>query len=275
MRRLTRGVIRRLLPPRLREAFAAYRGLPADVPVLTEVPPGERVLVLAPHMDDEVIGCGGTLVKHAERGCALAVAILTDGALGDPAAEAAPMPEEARRESRRALCEIRREESRAAAKVLGVEELVFLDCPDGGLTGSPTARVAVERLVGEYRPDVLYAPFVTDAHPDHRAAARLVAGLASRRPELLVAAYEVWTPLHPTCLVDITAQAERKTEALACFQSQLSHNDFRHTALGLNAYRSMFHLSGRGFAEAFFAAPARVHAALAEMLDRGRESARP
>lgn len=232
-------------------------------------------MVLAPHMDDEVIGCGGTMVKHADRGCAITVAILTDGSLGDPVAEATPMSPEVRTEVNRTLTEIRKDESRAAAKVLGVEDIRFLDLPDGGLSGAPGAGQVVAELVAEVHPDVLYAPFVTDRQVDHRAVAELIAGLARRWPDLPVLGYEVWSPLHATCLVDITHQADRKRQALDCFPSQLAHNDYRHTALGLNAFRTIHHLGGRGFAEAFFAAPARVHATLVEILDRERRRARP
>lgn len=257
-----RALRRWLLPRRLRETFGAFRHLGAEVPELIEVPAGHRVLVLAPHMDDEVIGCGGTLAKHADRGCAITIAVLTDGCLGDPVAEATPMPETARAEARRALTEIRKQESRAAAKCLGVDEVRFLDFPDGGLAAAPGAREAVEQVVAECRPDVLYAPFITDRQSDHRAAADLTAALAPRWPDLLVVGYEVWSPLHATWMVDITAQADRKRQALECFRSQLAHNDYRHTALGLNAFRTMY-LGGLGFAEAFFAASARLYAALA------------
>jgi LmbE family N-acetylglucosaminyl deacetylase len=259
---VAKAVARRLLSPRLREEIEVYRRLAPGIPELVEVPPGHRVLVLAPHMDDEVIGCGGTLAKHADNGCAITVAVLTDGGLGDPVMEATPMPPTVRAQARRALTELRKEESRAAARCLGVKGLHFLDFPDGELAEAPGAREAVARVVADCGPDVLYAPFVTDRQKDHRATADLVAALAPRWPDLLVLGYEVWSPLHATWMVDITAQSGRKREALDCFTSQLPHNDYRHTALGLNAFRSMYHLAGQGFAEAFFAAPARAYADL-------------
>lgn len=257
------GIARRCLPSPVRGAIQLYRRVGDEAPALIDLPPGDRVLVLAPHMDDEVIGCGGTLVKHAERGCAITVAVLTDGSLGDPVAEAKAMPQAARDEMRKVLSEVRKNESRAAARVLGVEEVRFLGFIDGGLAQAPGAQETVQRLVADCRPDMLYAPFVTDRHPDHRATASLAAVLGRRWPDLLIVGYEVWSPLScATWMVDITAQVERKRQALECYASQLVHNDYRHTSLGLNAYRTMF-LGGRGFVEAFFAVPARAYAVMA------------
>ncbi len=99
--RIIRAVGQQLVSLRFWKTLRAFRQLGADVPDLIEIPQGHRILVLAPHMDDEVIGCGGTMVKHADRGCAITVAILTDGSLGDPVAEATPMSPEARTEVRR------------------------------------------------------------------------------------------------------------------------------------------------------------------------------
>lgn len=270
MRQVAVAAVRCLLPSRLRQTIRVYRRLAetAEVPELMEVPPGRQILVLAPHMDDEVIGCGGTLAKHAIRGCNIVVVVLTDGSLGDPVLESTSTSEPVRLEARGILKEIRKKESRAAAKCLGVQEVQFLDFPDCSLANTQGAREAVARIVADYRPDVLYVPFVTDRHPDHRALADIVASLAVNWPELLVAGYEVWSPLHANCMVDITAQLDRKLKALNCFSSQLQHNYYHHTVLGLNAFRSMYHLQGQGYAEAFFAVPARLFAVIANAVRR-------
>lgn len=264
-RQLVRSIIRRFLPRRLGEMIRLYRKLDAtlDIPELLEIPPGNRVLVLAPHMDDEVIGCGGTLAKHVNNGCEVTVAILTDGSLGDPVSEALELHETARSEARTKLSELRKNESRAAARCLGVQDIRFLDFPDGGLSKASGVREAVAELIAERQPDVLYVPFITERHKDHRAAAELAVALVSKLPDLLIVSYEVWNPLHATLLIDITAQIDQKRDALNCFSSQLRHNDYRHTTLGLNAFWSLYHLNGCGFAEAFFAAPVRIYADIA------------
>lgn len=265
VRQIVRPIARRLLPPRMKEAIRLYRKLDAalDIPELLEIPPGNRVLVLAPHMDDEVIGCGGTLAKHVNKGCEVTVAILTDGSLGDPVSEALQLQKTARSEARTKLSELRKNESRAAAKCLGVQDIQFLDFPDGSLGNALGAREAVAALIADRRPEVLYIPFITERHKDHRAAAELAVALASNLPDLLVVSYAVWNPLHATLMIDITAQIDQKHEALNCFSSQLRHNDYRHATLGLNAFWSMYHLNGRGFAEAFFAVPVRIFADIA------------
>jgi LmbE family N-acetylglucosaminyl deacetylase len=67
----------------------------------------------------------------------------------------------------------------------------------------------------------------------------------------LCCGYEVWAPIEPNCLVDITSVAARKQRALAQFASQMATIDYSRCIMGLHAYRSMIHLQGRGFAEAF------------------------
>lgn len=269
-RRFTQLIERHLLGPHLREVVQIYRylGTTIDIPELVEVPLGQRILVLAPHMDDEVIGCGGTLAKHADKGCEITVAVLTDGSLGDPESEAQQMLDTARAEARKKLTDLRRKESLAAAKCLGVQQIRFFDFPDGRLVNTPDALMAVTQLISDYLPDVLYSPSFHDQHTDHRAVGSIVAAVASRWPDLLVANYEVWSPIHANWIVDITNQINRKREALNCFSSQLWHNDYHHTIFGLNAFRTIYHLHGHGYAEAFFAVPARVFADIANTIRR-------
>ena len=85
---------------------------------------------------------------------------------------------------------------------------------------------AVARLLAEKKPAVVYAPAVTDGHPDHWGSNRvLYAALKARRrragaARLLVRGYEVWSPLPANRLCDITAQADLKRRAIELFPSQ-------------------------------------------------------
>ncbi len=224
------------------------------VPPPLDRPPGARVLVLAPHMDDETLGCGGSLYRHVLAGESVTIAYLTDGRKGDPALNARALPPDERERLEDALAAARREEARGAAEILGVRDLRFLDNRDQELCLTPHTRQQVRELLEELKPDLVYLPFPTDYHPDHRATNRiLLAALSVARgiESPLCCGYEVWAPIEPNCLVDITSVAERKQRALAQFASQMATIDYSRCIMGLHAYRSMVHLHGRGFAEAF------------------------
>jgi LmbE family N-acetylglucosaminyl deacetylase/glycosyltransferase involved in cell wall biosynthesis len=200
---------------------------------------GERLLVLAPHPDDEVIGCGGILALHLSEGRAVRVLIATDGAAqsgGDPT----------RRE----------EESRRGLAHLGSAELEFLRFPDRGLDGTVADPIRAHLL--EFRPDLVLVPSAAEIHPDHIALSRAFHELVQRDETLFgdlavarVAFYEVSHPLRPNILVDITSVAEKKWAAIAEHTSQTGVRDYTAYARGLNAYRTMTLPAPVKYAEAY------------------------
>jgi LmbE family N-acetylglucosaminyl deacetylase len=209
-------------------------------------PGAERVLVIAPHMDDEVIGCGGTLARHRAAGGEVTALFLTDGRrgaaqIGDPAG----------------LVATRKAEATRALGELGIASPRFLDGPDGALADSASLAAALRTVLEATRPEIVYLPFFLEEHPDHRAAsALLAAAVRGTSLDFRCFGYEVWTPLFPNCLVRIDASVEAKRRALLHYQSQLAEADYLHTALGLNAYRSSALLDPAcRFVEAFYAVP--------------------
>ena len=90
-------------------------------PRLVDVPEGRRILVLAPHMDDEILGCGGTLRKHVRAGAGVTAVFMTDGRRGDPELNAARLPEAERRA--RYECRCMRQPFRGAAPLLRPKRL--------------------------------------------------------------------------------------------------------------------------------------------------------
>jgi LmbE family N-acetylglucosaminyl deacetylase len=199
----------------------------------------EPVLVLAPHPDDEVIGPGGTIRRHVLAGAAVQPVILTDGKWGGFNGDGK-------------LVERRKAESRRAAEILGSREPTFLDEPDGSLEDS--GRV-VDKLLEIFRgvkPRYVYLPALTDEHHDHWATNCILNSLLARVAEgerPVVRGYEVWTPLPANRVVDITEIAELKREAIGAFESQISTYDYAGAVLGLNHYRALRKLRGKGFAE--------------------------
>lgn len=204
---------------------------------------GERLLVLAPHPDDEVIGCGGVVAQHLREHRAVRVVIATDGAEGGSPTE-------------------REDESRRGIALLGPAEVVFLGFADRSLGEDAAERIRVQLL--EFRPDLVLVPSPVEIHPDHVALARAFCAAVQRDETLFadlavtrVAFYEVSAPLpRPNTLVDISDVAETKYAAVAEHASQLALHDYVGYARGLNTYRAMTLPAGETgkarFAEAYY-----------------------
>ena len=155
------------------DAHAAMRGLPfTDVSGITA---GRPVLVIAPHPDDEVIGCGGMILRSLAVGIAPAIAIVTDGSGSHPNSMKFPPP---------AVKALRMQEARQAAAELGLppDRLHFLDYRDSVAPhDGPDFDRGVERLIGlaaQYDCRVICAPWRLDPHGDHLAVHKMAVRVA-------------------------------------------------------------------------------------------------
>ncbi len=206
----------------------------------------ERVLVLAPHPDDEAIGCGGAICLHRRRGDPVYVVFLTSGERYTD-----NVPAEMNRSLREA-------EAEQAGRVLDVQGLEFLRLPDLGLSEVIDRAADQLRPVVEIRaPAFIYLPHPEEAHPDHAAALPIVraalAGLSppGRLPELR--GYEVWSPLGRYDWVeDVSGVMPQKLRAVRCYPSQLRLFRYDAAVRGLNRYRGILGAGSR-YAEAFVA----------------------
>ena len=118
----------------------------------------ERYLFIGPHPDDIEIGAGATAAKLAQAGKKIAFLCCTDGRYGS----ATVPPEE--------LIPIRRAEAEASAAALGVHDVRFLPFCDGGFYDTAKLRGEIARVVGEFKPDVIFCPdhrVKSECHPDH------------------------------------------------------------------------------------------------------------
>jgi N-acetylglucosamine malate deacetylase 1 len=230
---------------------------------LVAEPPGERIVVLAPHMDDEVIGCGGALCKYVRRGAAVTVVYVTDGRMGSKALARASGVQ--LQQGVAELVATRRREAELAMQDLGIRDGVFLDAEETTLLQHPELVYKLRDILRSRSPDVVYLPHFLEEHPDHRAMTALLAGAVAGTGisglSFDCCGYEVWTPLFPNYLVDISDVVELKKQALAHYQSQLADTDYIHTAIGLNAYRSsaLLETGGHAYAEAYLLAPLREY----------------
>jgi LmbE family N-acetylglucosaminyl deacetylase len=243
--RLYRNVISRLnkVPPSdLKEIARSVRRWQRGRPVV-DLPTGTSVLVVAPHPDDETLMAGGTMARMVAEGVAVHVLIATGG----EATQGVAAPAED-------IVARRREEAVAACRIIGAGTPEFADLPDGSLENHTDELAAVlARITADFGITTIMAPWWLDGHPDHRAIATALCD-ADLADSTIVWSGEIWTPLVPNRIVDVTDQIEDKRRAIR--EYELAGEAFDLDAvLGLNRYRSVSGLGGHGFAEAFVALP--------------------
>ncbi len=196
-------------------------------PVKLERPDKGRVLVLAPHIDDDIIGCGGTLRKHVLSGSAVMAVYFADCT-----------PE-------------RIKEAEDVAAIIGISDLKFFEYAAKTLYRHREVSDRLNGIIADYRPDIVYLPSLFERHNDHLAVNHHVSSLFEKYGyDFTVCAYEVWTTLVPNLIVNVSDTIDKKKEALAVYKSQLSSNDWLDAAISLNRYRGV--TSGVGaYAEGF------------------------
>ena len=224
----------------LAEVLASTRHVRMLDPVLMKMPRGKRVVVVAPHEDDEMIGPGGTVIRLVRSGIQVTVLYLT-------------------RDSS-AAGEVRRRETLAVGHHVGYAA-EFFDYPSGSLPLDVATAARLAKRINALQADTLLVPFLSDDHAEHRAASQLLneaarLGLILARPE--VWAYQVYSALLGNVAVDISDVAEAKAEAIGMWrESAMQSRDWAHFALGLNAYncRAVRGRTDSAYVEVFFVVP--------------------
>lgn len=178
------------------------------------------LLVFGPHPDDIEIGLGGTVAKHAAAGHRVGLCDLTRGEL-----------------SSNGTVEERQREADAAMRVLGAAWRENLAWPDGGIVMTPELIRSAVDAIRAARPRSVAIPYWDDRHPDHVASSQVLRVAAFRsglrryetahgpwRPEW-VCYYFINDGAAASFVVDVSAQYEKKREALACYRSQFTPGD--------------------------------------------------
>jgi LmbE family N-acetylglucosaminyl deacetylase len=204
---------------------------------------GARVMVVAPHPDDDAIACGGTVLRHAQAADRVTIAICTDGrrsrALADPALMAAH----------------RKAEAMQAARLMRGVDMRWMGLPEGEWA-IPQMREALGALLEELRPDLVYAPSRVDFHPEHLNVAHalsLALEQSAHRPATL-RVYQVQVPLTST-LTNVICQIDtvlhESEAALRAYASQSGSCEFTHRR---RRYSASLH-GLRGAVEEFWELP--------------------
>lgn len=248
---MVRYIYKNFLPRRIRQLIDIFPHLRMPkVDGLKE----KRVLVLSPHPDDDIIGCGGTLYRYHQMGAEIAVIYMTDGRKGN------------NRYAEDELVFIRQEEAKRAAKIIGIDRPIFLDNRDSELTPSRKTITELSAILSDYKPAAVFLPFFMDNHPDHIATSQIFFSAARTLTSSMCYSYGIWTPLPTSNIVsDITACLEKKILALNEHKSQLELIDLVEAAKGLSRYYSILN-GGNGYAELFIACPLNEYQRLGEAI---------
>lgn len=199
----------------------------------------DRFLVLSPHPDDDLIGCGGLICRSIKSGAAVLAVYVTDGALGgDPA--------------------VRRKEVASARSLLSESlnrtfEVRFLDHRDGEIDGDRFS-IEIADILGEFAPTAVFLPHAADNHRDHYAVHFhfcRTAFRANANPSYKVFGYEIWDTLTPDAYVDISDVGSLKRSLIEEHRSQSREKPYADMLLGLNVYRAISLPGSMYLAEAF------------------------
>lgn len=230
-------------------------------PIPLEAPFGKSVLVVAPHQDDEAIGCGGSLIQQVRAGGTAMVAVLQDGADGHDELGM----------SREQMRELRNNESRRAAEVAGLPDAPRFLSHARLEESVQKASEELAALIRERHVDALFVPFVLDATSDHRWANVITAEALKKIPwKVRVLGYEVWGLCIPNVIVVIDDVIEDKMKMISCFTFANSALDYVQSTRGLNMFHSRMLGAGQcRYAERFFEVPREEYIELVERIQAG------
>ena len=180
-----------------------------------------RILVIAPHPDDEVMGCGGTIAKYSQKGEEIYLCIATKAYVPDWSEE---------------FLKERPKEIEKVNKILGIKRTYFLDFPTVRLDTLPQKELndAISKVMREVQPEVLYIPHSGDLNKDHRLV--FEAALVASRPVVSsvkkILSYETLSetewgsaiePFAPNFYEDINETLEKKIEAMKIYKSEVKN----------------------------------------------------
>jgi LmbE family N-acetylglucosaminyl deacetylase len=213
-------------------------------------------IVLAPHPDDEIIGCGGTILRLARAGCRVVCVQATDGSDGWAVRD---LPEAERRE-------VRITEARAVAQAAGIRETDFWRESNRAFRPSDLMIGRLAALFTRLEPRLVFTPFLTDAHRDHRTLNAIAAGAILAAGDALdharVLGYEVWALAPASVVCDVTEWREAQETLLRTYEYAMKVDDFVDLCERRNYYNACRLLGRPGYAEAFHACPAADYPAL-------------
>lgn len=211
----------------------------------------KKLVVVAPHPDDETLGCGGAIARFAGLGTEVSVLVVSG--------HLPPLYD-------RQVFEVSIKEAEAAFEIMGVAKAEFLAIPATLVRDIPIAKLnsQIAGFIRRVAPEMVLIPF-PDRHVDHRVIFdACVVACRPTHPDAptAVLAYETLSETHwnapgiepafvPEFFVDVTSQMPKKKAALACYASQLDHAPSRSIDASVALARFRGSQNGCDYAEAF------------------------
>ena len=204
------------------------------------------ILAFGSHPDDVELGCGGTLGKHIALGKKVGIVDLTRGELGT-----------------RGSVEIRDEEAKTSAGMLGTSVRENLNFKDGFFTNDEAHQLALVQIIRKFQPEVVLANAIRDRHPDHGKGAELVfhscflSGLTKVETALTGKPQQAWRPkvlyhyiqsqwINPDFIVDVSDHWETKMKSVKAFKSQFHNPNSNEPETYISSEGFMKMLEARG-----------------------------
>lgn len=208
--------------------------------MITELPKINKFLILAPHPDDEAMGCSGTCLLLNKQGASSNIVFITNGeSLYETPSEA--------------IAKKRISEARRSCNLIGMKDCIFLDIPDGRVTQNKALlHKKLLNIINDKRPEMIFSPSLYDYHKDHIATASVSLMLFRELRIFKLAFYEIYSTIRFSHLINITDVIEHKKNIIMNYQTSLYEKPevYVHASLGLNAQRSIF-TQKIGYYEAF------------------------
>jgi len=219
-------------------------------PVIMSGPYARRVIILAPHPDDDILSSGGTILNMIKNGCYIKVLYLTSG-------NSTPYSDD----GNQVLCDEaaeREEEALGVAERLGTDvEFWRYGCRNIKINDETINRL--KEVYFEVKPDCMFVPFLSDDNDDHRRSIHLFYEVFKDlgRLDFEIWAYQVYSTVIPNVAVDITDVIDEKLKLVEIYRSQKRSRDWAHYIKGLNAFNCRFLKTNEPrYVELFFVVPA-------------------
>ena len=207
------------------EIASAFRSIGNQIEYL-KMPTSKKILVIAPHPDDEVLGCGGTLCRHLESGDQVNLLYLTNGEKGV---------------NENDISERRIMEAIEVIKECQIDRYDFLNLGDQKIEISAENIETIKNIIQDNQIDIIYITHIYDNHIDHFAANILLANALTKLDcsQLEVIGYEIWSPLVPNLIVNISDHWEKKQSLVYKYKSQLEKFNFWLMSKSLSKFRAL------------------------------------